>query len=57
MSVYQLAENLHMTVGRLKQEMTVAEYLNWLRFYNQKNEEPPEQEVENTKEAAMAAWG
>ncbi len=57
MSVFQLAENLHMTVGRLRKEMTVAEYINWLRFYAQKNEESEEPKVENTKEDVMRAWG
>lgn len=37
-SVYQLAENLGMTVTRLKREMTMSEYFGWVAFYSEKAE-------------------
>lgn len=36
--MYQLAENLHMTVGRMMREMSFGEYLGWMRFYTQRNQ-------------------
>ena len=36
MNVYQLAENLGMTVTRMLREMTVAEYFGWVAFYAEK---------------------
>lgn len=39
MAVYQLAENLHMTVTEMEEKMTWAEYQNWCRFYAQREEQ------------------
>ncbi len=38
-AVYQLAENLSMTVNRMLCEMTMAEYFGWMRFYAERNKE------------------
>ena len=35
-NMYQLAENLHMTVTRMSSEMTMAEYFGWMQFYDDK---------------------
>lgn len=35
-NVYQLAENLGMTVTRMSREMTMSEYFGWMAFYSQK---------------------
>lgn len=37
MAVFQLAENLHMTVAQLLRDMPLGEYMGWLRFYEQRN--------------------
>lgn len=37
MSVYQLAENLGMTVTRMKREMTLSEYFGWVTFYGERS--------------------
>ncbi len=39
MSLHTLAENLSMTVTRLKSEMTWNEYQDWILFYQAKNSE------------------
>lgn len=31
-----MAENLHMTVARLSEELTYREFEGWMRFYEQK---------------------
>lgn len=56
-----------MTVGQLLRDMTVAEYVGWLRFYGQKNRqrgqggqqggEPVLPTVENTPESIKRAFG
>lgn len=33
MNVYQLAENLGVTVTRMQREMTLSEYFGWIAFY------------------------
>lgn len=33
LNMYQLAENLGMTVTRMAREMTMSEYFGWLAFY------------------------
>ena len=38
MNVYQLAENLGMTVTRLKREMTMSEYFGWVAFYGEREQ-------------------
>jgi hypothetical protein len=38
MNVYQLAENLGMTVTRMLREMTMSEYFGWVAFYAEKAE-------------------
>lgn len=37
--MFQLAENLHMTVTRMMSEMTMGEYVGWLRFYGQRDKQ------------------
>lgn len=37
MNVYQLAENLGMTVTRMKREMTLTEYFGWVAFYGERD--------------------
>jgi hypothetical protein len=36
MNVYQLAENLGMTVTRLQREMTMSEFFGWVAFYSER---------------------
>lgn len=36
MNVYQLAENLGMTVTRMLREMTMSEYFGWMAFYGER---------------------
>ena len=36
MNVYQLAENLGMTVTRMLREMTMTEYFGWVAFYGER---------------------
>jgi hypothetical protein len=36
LNVYALAENLHMPVYRLTDEMPVAEFLGWIEFNSQR---------------------
>lgn len=36
MNVYQLAENLGMTVSRMCREMTMSEYFGWVAFYGER---------------------
>jgi hypothetical protein len=38
-NMYQLAENLHMTVGSMSREMSMSEYMGWIAFYAQKAED------------------
>ena len=47
MNLYVLAENLCMTVTRLKREMTLREYFGWIKFQAQRNEppEPPDSQT------------
>ncbi len=39
MNVYQLAENLGMTVTRMKREMTLSEYYGWVAFYGEREKQ------------------
>jgi hypothetical protein len=39
MNLFTLAENLHMTVERLRSEMPLREFFGWLKFYAQRREE------------------
>lgn len=57
MSVHALALELGMTVERLYAEMSVEEFVSWLRFYQQKDEPPkPDDLPELTPEAFMAQF-
>ena len=38
MNVYQLAENLGMTVTRMKREMSLSEYFGWVAFYGERDD-------------------
>lgn len=38
MNVYQLAENLGMTVTRMKREMSLSEFFGWVAFYRERDE-------------------
>jgi len=51
MNLYVLAENLGMTVTRLKREMTLREYFGWLKYQAQRGEprEPPEPDEPQTR--------
>jgi len=44
MSLHTLAENLGMTVTRIKQEMPMSELNNWFQYYEQRNEKKERQE-------------
>lgn len=39
MNVYQLAENLGLTVTRMSREMTMSEFMGWSAFYAARAEE------------------
>jgi hypothetical protein len=48
-----------MTVGAMKQAMTVSEYIGWLAFYAEKAKratEPPKVQM-HTAEDMVKAWG
>ena len=40
MSVYFLALELKMTVSQLMESLTYSEYVNWIKFFTQRGEEP-----------------
>jgi len=46
MNLYVLAENLGMTVTRLKREMTLREYFGWIKYQAQRAE-PTEPEPDS----------
>lgn len=48
---YQLAENLHMTVGQLEREMGMPEFVDWVAFYRYRDARR-EQERAKTKAKA-----
>ena len=55
--MHSLALELGMTVRQLLEEMDVEEFVSWLRFYQQRGEEPEEELQELSPEALMAAFG
>ena len=54
MALHALAMELGMTVGRLQDELTVAEFTDWLQFFRQRNEEPEPEQL--TPEAMMGLF-
>ena len=40
MALHTLAIELGMTVGRLMDELTLQEFLDWLQYFKQRDEEP-----------------
>ncbi len=58
MNLYYLAENLGMTVSTLKPQLSVQEYLGWLRFFTQRNEvDKPAEPVLESPEDFMKFFG
>jgi ribulose 1,5-bisphosphate synthetase/thiazole synthase len=49
-NLYQLAENLGMTVTRMSRDMTMSEYFGWMAFYGEK---AAEAERESKKKPPM----
>jgi hypothetical protein len=56
MSLHTLAENLSMTVTRLKSEMTWNEYQDWILFYQAKNSEQ-DNNLLNSPESLLKGFG
>jgi len=58
MNLYVLAENLGMTVTRLKREMTLREYFGWLKYQAQRNKSADDEPEDQTRDdPAMQVFG
>lgn len=60
MNLHALAENLGMTVRRLRQELTLSEYFGWMRYYAERERErnaPAEPQQPEGKPLTIATLG
>lgn len=53
-NLHTLAMNLGMTVRELKSKLTISEYVDWLRYYGEKEDDSVQLE---TAEDMVKAWG
>ena len=46
-----------MTVGRLKKEMTMREYMDWIAFYQMQSEDPDKPNMLNSEQDMLKGFG
>jgi hypothetical protein len=55
--MHQIAMDLGMTVGRLKREMGMKEFADWVAFYEMNNAEPQKPNLLDSPDALIGGFG